>query len=200
MNVTVEKVKVVKAPETVKPDTKAEAPVAQAKTETKPTILEKLEGALNKLMGSYDGKYQEVEEPKKEEVPGVPGTKEEETAPEGGEKPEGEKLEGSYDGKYQEEPEAKPEAEEECCPHCGSKMKKAQKKAEEKEGEEEEKKEEKHAEEEVLPTKAETSAEKPDLSVDAWRSNFFAAGVKPSPRNVDWAKACEAFTNSPSKQ
>lgn len=191
MNVTVEKVKVVKAPETVKPDTKEEAkpevaltvdgfqPV-EIKTE-KTTILERLEGALRNLMGSYDGKYQEAEKA--------------EEAPEGGEKPEGEKLEGSYDGGYAE------------CPHCGQKMK-AEKKAEEPEPKpekeepkkEEPKKEEKSAEE-VLPTKAEVAAEKPDLSVEAWRSNFYTnSGIKPSARNVDWMKACDAFTNPPSKQ
>jgi hypothetical protein len=207
MNVTVEKVKVVKAPTEVKPDVKVEVKPQVVLTETgfqpvkaeeKPSVLEKLETVLTKLMGTYDGNYQE-------EVKGVPGTAE---APEGGEKPEGEqhdtKAEGSYDGKYQEghDPEDDDEGEECTCSACGSKykMKKAKKAEEEEKKMEEE--EEKKAEEEVLPKKAELSAEvKPDLSVDAWRANFFSAtGVTPSKSAQDWMSACDTFTKTISKE
>lgn len=176
MNVTVEKVKLVKATETQKPETKAEAPVTETVT---PTILEKLETVLGKLVGLE----------KHQEVPGVPGTKAEEPEKEEPKKDECDGVCptcGCKKGAKAEEPDGDEEPEKE------------EKKAEE--PAKEEPKDEKKAEEPVEPKKEEKAPEV-DLSNDAWRANFYAnASIKPSARTGEWMSACEAFTKSVSKE
>jgi hypothetical protein len=189
-NVEVTKVKVVKAPETVKPDEKVEVQAPEVKVEAeKVSVLDKFEATLDrwmsKMAGTYDGKYQEEEKKAEEDgVQGVPGTTSEEEK----------KAEGDYDGGYAkhsepdgDEPDKDEEPDgdeyEECvCDKCGSnyKMKKVKK------AEEEEEEEEKRAEE-VLPKKAELA---PDLSADSWKK-MFGNDVKPSKAMQSWQSACD---------
>jgi hypothetical protein len=198
-NVTVEKVKVVKAPEQTVPDVKAETPKAEVSPVVTPVVvtqMDKMEKAIElvsekmtKIAGSYDGKYQE------DGVQGVPGTKGEKTTPTSdGQPDEGQadkKAEGDYDDGYAKGVEPDGDEDPECddyeeCSHCKGKgkMKKAVKKDAEEEEEEEE---------ETLPKKAELST-KADLSVDAWRAHFGFSN-KPSKAMQTWKDACDNFTN-----
>lgn len=137
----------------------AASPTSEGKAETmakeeKPvTFME----ALKKLMGVYDGDYQEA-------VPGVPGTEEEKKAEE---KP------ADYTEKAQDHEEPDGDEMEECtCDKCGSKykVKKGEKKAEEPEEPEEEENDDlpKHAEEpEAMPEEEKKAEGKYDGGYEA---------------------------------